>query len=58
MLTESKNNLLTIAEATELLKISKSSIYEMVKDGRLPSVRLPGVRRVFVRRSDLEALIK
>ena len=57
-MTESKNNLLTIAEATELLKISKSSIYEMVKDGRLPSVRLPGVRRVFVRRSDLEALIK
>lgn len=57
MLTESKNNLLTIAEATELLKISKTTIYEMVKDGRLPSVRLPGVRRVFVRRSDLEGLI-
>ena len=57
MLTESKNNLLTIAEATELLKISKTTIYEMVKDGRLPSVRLPGVRRVFVRRSDLEVLI-
>jgi excisionase family DNA binding protein len=55
-LTES-NNLLTIAEATELLKISKTTIYDMVKDGRLPSVSLPGVRRVFVRRSDLERLI-
>jgi excisionase family DNA binding protein len=55
-LTES-NNLLTIAEATKLLKISKTTIYDMVKDGRLPSVSLPGVRRVFVRRSDLEGLI-
>jgi len=56
-LTES-NNLLTINEAVDLIKISKSSIYSMVKDGRLPSVQLPGVRRVFIRRSDLEALIK
>ena len=38
-------------------KISKTTIYDMVKDGRLPSVSLPGVRRVFVRRSDLEGLI-
>lgn len=52
------NNLLTIAEATELIKLSKSSIYQMVKDGRLPSVQMPGVRRVFIKRSDLEALIK
>lgn len=56
-LTES-SNLLTINEAVDLIKISKSSIYNMVKDGRLPSVKLPGVRRVFIRRSDLEALIK
>ena len=51
------SDLLTIAEAVDLLKISKSSIYEMVKDGRIPSVKLPGVRRVFIRRSDLEVLI-
>jgi excisionase family DNA binding protein len=53
----SDSNLLTIAEAVDLLKISKTTIYDMVKDGRLPSVKLPGVRRVFVRRSDLEGLI-
>lgn len=56
-MTES-SNLLTINEAVDLIKISKTTLYEMVKDGRLPSVKLPGVRRVFIRRSDLEALIK
>jgi excisionase family DNA binding protein len=54
---QDSNNLLTIAEAVSLLKISKSSIYNMVNDGRLKCVKLPGVRRVFIRRSDLEALI-
>lgn len=56
-MTES-SNLLTIAEAVNLTKLSKTTIYDMVKDGRLPSVKLPGVRRFFIRRSDLEALIK
>jgi excisionase family DNA binding protein len=51
-------NLLTVDEATKLLKISKSSVYEMVKDGRMPSVKLPGVRRVFIKRSDLENILQ
>lgn len=54
---QDSSNLLTIAEAVSLLKISKTTVYAMVNDGRLKSVRLPGVRRVFIRRSDLEALI-
>jgi excisionase family DNA binding protein len=53
----SQFNLLTVDEATKLLKISKSSVYEMVKDGRMPSVKLPGVRRVFIKRADLENII-
>ena len=51
-------NLLTVDEATKLLKISKSSVYEMVKDGRMSSVKLPGVRRVFIKRSDLENILQ
>jgi excisionase family DNA binding protein len=51
-------NLLTVDEATKLLKISKSSVYGMVKDGRMPSVKLPGVRRVFIKRSDLENILQ
>ena len=51
-------NLLTVDEATKLLKISKSSVYEMVKDGSMPSVKLPGVRRVFIKRSDLENILQ
>jgi hypothetical protein len=30
----------------------------MVKDGRMPSVKLPGVRRVFIKRSDLENILQ
>jgi len=47
---------MTVAEVCNLLKISKSSVYQMVNDGRLPSVKLPGVRRFFIKRSDLEEI--
>jgi excisionase family DNA binding protein len=52
----SSDDLLTVAEVCDLLKISKTIVYDMVKDGRLPSVKLPGVRRFFVKRSDIERI--
>ena len=53
---QSSDDLMTVAEVCNLLKISKSSVYQMVNDGRLPSVKLPGVRRFFIKRSDLEEI--
>ena len=53
---QSSDDLLTVAEVCDLLKISKTIVYDMVKDGRLPCVKLPGVRRFFIKRSDIEEL--
>lgn len=54
---KNSDDLLTVAEVCDILKISKTSVYDMVNDGRLPSVKLPGVRRFFVKRADLEGLL-
>ena len=46
---------LTVTEAAHLLRISRGLAYEMVKDGRLPSLRLG--RRILVPRSALERIL-
>ncbi|MBI4505056.1 MAG: helix-turn-helix domain-containing protein [Chloroflexi bacterium] len=48
--------LLTVAEAAELLKVSAVTLRRWLRQGRLPAYRL-GPRQVRVRRGDLAALL-
>lgn len=48
---------ITTEEALRLLKISRSTLWRWVGQGELPAYRL-GRRRVLIKRSDLEKLIR
>lgn len=52
------NNKGGVAFAASYLGYSVSSIYKMVKAGKLPVHRLPGGRRLFFFESDLESLLR
>ena len=45
----------TVTEAAEILGVSRTSAYELVRAGTLPSVRLG--RRILIRRTTLEELV-
>jgi excisionase family DNA binding protein len=47
----------TIPEATKYLRISKSTIYELMSDGRLAFYYLKGTRQRRVKKEDLDALM-
>lgn len=47
--------LLKVPEAAEVLRLSRAKVYELIKSGALPSVRIDGARRVRV--SDLRAYV-
>ena len=47
--------ILTVEEAAGMLRISRGLAYEMVRTGRLPSIRLG--RRLLVPRSALERML-
>lgn len=47
--------LLTVPQVSDLLMLSRSSVYRMLADESLPSVKLGGARRIRLR--DLEALL-
>lgn len=49
------DRLMTLQEVAELLRVSKTTIYKLMTDGRLPTVRI-GSRR-FVSPSDYAALL-
>ena len=51
------DNLLTVVEICNLLKVSKTTVYDMISDGRLPRFVLPGVNKILVKRSDIERII-
>ncbi len=51
------HDLLTIAEAARILKVSTVTIHRWLKQGRLPSYHL-GPRYIRIRRSDLAAVLK
>ena len=51
------DNLLTVTEICNLLKVSKTTVYDMISDGRLPRFNLPGVNKILVKQSDLERII-
>ena len=52
-----KGNLLTIREAAETIRISRATLFKLIKDGRLQVVRITP-RKVLVRREELERLIE
>lgn len=56
MATDVGNDLLTVAETAELLKVSIVTIHRWLKQGRLPAYKL-GPRYVRIRRSDLARVL-
>ncbi len=49
-------NLLTVADVSKMLRLSKSKVYEMVGSGELPSLKISGSSRFL--ESDLLAYIE
>lgn len=49
--------LLTLTEVARVLRVSKRTVYALVRSGRLPSIRV-GVRGVRVLESDLERYLE
>ena len=47
----------TTAEAQNYLKISKSTLYECMKDGRLPFYYVQGTRQRRIKKTDLDNLM-
>lgn len=48
---------MSVSEACDYLSVSKTTLYEYMKDGRLPYYYLAGTRQRRVRQGDLEALL-
>lgn len=48
---------MTPSEAQTYLRISKSTLYECMKDGRLPFFYLKGTKQRRLKRSDLDGLM-
>lgn len=48
----------TITEACAYLRVSKSTLYDLMADGRLPFFRIKGTRKRRFKRTDLDALIE
>jgi len=47
---------ITVAQAAELLEVSRSTLWRWIDQGRLPAYRF-GQRRVLIRQEDLKTLI-
>ena len=47
---------LTVTEAAQVLGISRDAVYQAVKTGALPALRL-GLRRIVIPRAQLERLL-
>jgi excisionase family DNA binding protein len=56
-MTTSDHDFCTIAEAADLLRVSKPTIRRWIGSGKLRAVRLAG-RSIRIRRGDLEALLE
>jgi excisionase family DNA binding protein len=49
---------LTVKEVSELLKMSKTNVYLMARDGRLPTMRLDGCNKVYFSKSAIIAMMR
>lgn len=52
----SPEDLLTASEVAEQYRISRMTVSRWVKAGRLPAIRLAGLRSLRFRRADVDAL--
>ena len=50
--------LMTITEVTAYLKVSRSTVFRLMRDGELPSIKFSAKKFTRIRRSDLEAFIE
>jgi excisionase family DNA binding protein len=57
MTTNHDGDLLTIAEATRLLRVSRVTLHRWLRDGRLPAYHV-GPKAVRIRRADLAAVLR
>ena len=48
---------MTVSEAQDYLKLSKTTLYDCMKDGRLPFYYVKGTRQRRIRRDDLDKLM-
>ena len=48
---------MTVPEAQEYLKISKTTLYDCMKDERLPFYYIKGTRQRRIKKSDLDSLM-
>jgi excisionase family DNA binding protein len=52
---EKTRGLATVAEARRFLSVSRATVYRMIEEGELPSLKVRGTRRL--RWADLEAYV-
>ena len=50
-----QTRLISVVEAAEIMGLSRSMVYELLAEGRLPSIRIGRTRRIDV--ADLDAFI-
>jgi len=51
------DDLLTIPEAAQRIRVSRATLFKFIKEGRLQVVRL-SARKVLIRREELEKFIR
>ena len=52
------HELMTIKEVTEYLRVSKSTIFKLMRTGELPSIKFSAKKFTRMKRSDLQAFIE
>jgi len=50
--------LLDLRQVSELLNLSMSATWRLADEGKLPSVRVAGLRKLLFRPADIEAAVK
>lgn len=55
--SNSDANVVNVAEAAELLRVSQRTVQRYIRDGHLKAVRLPGGRITRIKRADVAALL-
>ncbi|HNP58820.1 helix-turn-helix domain-containing protein [Gordonia sp. UBA7599] len=52
------NDLMTVREVAEAMRLTPRGVRQMIADGRLPAVRYAGTRQALVRRADVTARLR
>lgn len=57
-LSDGRQDLITAKRAREDYDLGKTFFYQLVKDGLITLYRIPGTRKVYVKRSELDAIFE